>query len=190
MKYDLAWLKRKYDGGDRPEFVFFGDESASNETPGVATLTQWFPSPFRVDSDQYHNAAHWMMVQKARLFNDPQAASELLSLSDNKEIGERGKQISGFDQKHWDDHRYNIVLQGNLHKFSQHQTLHAYISGTYPMVLTEANPKDSIWGIGMPAGAPGITDPYQWKGLNLLGFALMEVRDILAGIVEAASSAL
>jgi predicted NAD-dependent protein-ADP-ribosyltransferase YbiA (DUF1768 family) len=38
---------------------------------------------------------------------------------------------------------------------------------------------DAIWGIGMAADNPEITNPQNWKGLNLLGFALMEVRDEL-----------
>jgi len=131
-----------------------------------------------------------MMVQKARLFGDEKSAGELLSLTNNDEIGRRGKQITGFDEKGWKEHRYRIVVEGNLHKFSQHQSLRAYISGTHPLVLTEANAKDKIWGIGMDASAPGVTDPHQWKGLNLLGFALMEVRDLLGGIAEAASAVL
>ncbi|MGC3946558.1 MAG: NADAR family protein [Chryseolinea sp.] len=191
MKYDLAWLKRQYDGGDRPEFLFFADGPIDpGEKSSLAILTQWFPSPFQVNSDQYHHAAHWMMVQKARLFGDRTAEKELLVLRGNDEIGTRGKQIAGFDQRHWDHHRYSIVVQGNLHKFTQHQSLRAYISSTHPLVLTEANPEDKIWGIGMNADAPGVTNPHHWRGLNLLGFALMEVRDLLGGLVDAASTAL
>ena len=45
--------------------------------------------------------------------------------------------------------------------------------------MVEASPYDKIWGIGLYAAqaAKGTVD--QWKGQNLLGFALMEVRDWL-----------
>ena len=41
----------------------------------------------------------------------------------------------------------------------------------------EASPYDTIWGIGLAAEDPRAKDPSQWRGQNLLGFALMEVRD-------------
>ncbi|MGL5018675.1 MAG: NADAR domain-containing protein, partial [Luteolibacter sp.] len=35
---------------------------------------------------------------------------------------------------------------------------------------------DRIWGIGMGKDHEHAENPLLWKGLNLLGFALMEVR--------------
>jgi len=43
-----------------------------------------------------------------------------------------------------------------------------------------SSPVDAIRGIGLAAGDPRAADPRRWKGLNLLGFALMVVRDRLA----------
>ena len=37
----------------------------------------------------------------------------------------------------------------------------------------------SIWGIGMRASHKDARDPSKWKGLNLLGKALMKVRSKL-----------
>ena len=189
MKYDLTWLKQQYDSGTQPEFLFFSEMPAGPHSSSAhMMLAQWYPSGFSVQGDQYLHAAHWMMVQKAKLFDDDEAAASLLTLKDNREIKSRGRHIVGFDQRRWDDNKYSIVVLGNLHKFSQHPILRAYISETRPMVLTEANPDDGVWGIGMQENAPGATNPHHWRGLNLLGFALMEVRDILSGVVEAVSS--
>lgn len=44
----------------------------------------------------------------------------------------------------------------------------------------EASPYDAIWGIKMAADDKNIENPLMWKGENLLGFALMEVRDMLS----------
>jgi predicted NAD-dependent protein-ADP-ribosyltransferase YbiA (DUF1768 family) len=38
-----------------------------------------------------------------------------------------------------------------------------------------------IWGIGLAAEDKRALDPLTWRGLNLLGFALMGVRMLLAG---------
>ena len=43
-------------------------------------------------------------------------------------------------------------------------------------MLVEASPLDRIWGIGLAADDQRAADPAPWRGLNLLGFALMEAR--------------
>jgi ribA/ribD-fused uncharacterized protein len=50
---------------------------------------------------------------------------------------------------------------------------------TPAVVLVEASPVDRIWGVGLTRDDPAATDPDQWHGLNLLGFALMQVRKTL-----------
>ena len=73
-------------------------------------------------------------------------------------------------------------MRGNLAKFQQHPTLSAFLAGTADRVLVEASPSDRIWGIGLAADDPRAVNPEKWRGLNLLGFALMEVRRVLAGV--------
>ena len=41
----------------------------------------------------------------------------------------------------------------------------------------EASPRDRVWGIGMGAKNPKATERGQWRGRNLLGDALMQVRE-------------
>jgi len=45
----------------------------------------------------------------------------------------------------------------------------------------EASPLDLVWGIGLAAADERAQDPQRWRGLNLLGFALMEARERLGG---------
>jgi ribA/ribD-fused uncharacterized protein len=51
-------------------------------------------------------------------------------------------------------------------------------------VLVEASPYDKIWGIGISADDKHIENPLKWNGQNLLGFALMEVREELLRICQ------
>jgi len=53
------------------------------------------------------------------------------------------------------------------------------LRSTKDKILVEASPKDAIWGIGLGASNPKASDPRAWRGLNLLGFALMEARQEL-----------
>ena len=84
------------------------------------------------------------------------------------------------DEARWNAAKYDIVLRGNLAKFSQNPELAAWLAGTGERVLIEASPWDGIWGVKLTADDPRIGDPAQWQGENLLGFALMEVRDRLS----------
>jgi len=49
--------------------------------------------------------------------------------------------------------------------------------GTAGMVIVEASPYDRVWGIGLRQTDRRAMDPRQWRGTNLLGFVLMDVRD-------------
>ena len=64
-------------------------------------------------------------------------------------------------------------------KFSQNEPLRSFLLNTGRRVLVEASPVDRIWGIGLAADDPRARHPEQWQGLNLLGFALMDVREVL-----------
>jgi len=61
-------------------------------------------------------------------------------------------------------------------KFSQHPELGQFLLATGERVLVEASPQDRVWGVGLTADDERAASPRTWRGLNLLGFALMEVR--------------
>lgn len=87
--------------------------------------------------------------------------------------------MRGFDEARWLAHRFDLVVEGNFAKFTQHPDLLRFLLSTGDRVLVEASPVDAIWGIGLAANDPQSADPARWQGLNLLGFALMVVRDRL-----------
>jgi ribA/ribD-fused uncharacterized protein len=91
-----------------------------------------------------------------------------------------GRQVRDFDQVVWDAHCFDLVVAGNVAKFSQHPDLGQYLSRTGNRVLVEASPVDRVWGIGLSATDPRAHDPARWRGRNLLGFALMRARAQLA----------
>ena len=87
-----------------------------------------------------------------------------------------GRLVKNYQDDIWIEHRYQIVLRENLEKFSQNVELKQFLLNTSNKVIVEASPYDKIWGIGLSADDENAEKPLQWKGLNLLGFALMGVR--------------
>ena len=178
--YTIDWLCEKYDRGEKLRFIFFwGHTGKPWETVGKFVFSQWFVSPFVVDGKTYPTAEHWMMSQKALLFNAPDISEKILQTVKPGEVKELGRQINHFDAATWDAQKLDLVTQGNIHKFGQHKNLGDFLLGTGDQILVEASPTDFIWGIGLSKDAANIENPHTWRGTNLLGFALMSTRDFL-----------
>ncbi len=167
----VADVEKAVAAGERVEFVFFwGPDNC---------LSQWHASSFTDGEHTFATAEHYMMWRKAVLFDDHHTAERVLAADHPRAARDLGRQVSDFDQATWEANRSGIVVDGNTLKFAQHDDLRTYLLGTGERVLVEASPLDQIWGIGLHADDPRAADPAQWRGLNLLGFALRDVREIL-----------
>lgn len=159
---------------------FWGHQPERDGGIGKGCLSQWWPCTFVVDGRSFASAEHYMMWRKALLFDDVSTAARVLAASSPGEAKALGRQVSGFEDAVWVSARLEIVVAGNLAKFSQDPALRSYLLGTGSRVLVEASPLDRVWGIGLAADDPRALDPSSWRGLNLLGEALMEVRASLS----------
>jgi ribA/ribD-fused uncharacterized protein len=120
------------------------------------------------------------MAGKARLFGDAEAEARVLADPDPGKAKGAGRTVRGFDEAAWIEHRFDIVVAGNRAKFGALKPLRNFLLATSGKVLVEASPYDTIWGVGLSERQPEAVRPSQWRGLNLLGFALMDVRADLA----------
>ena len=127
----------------------------------------------------YSNAEQFMMAEKARLFEDRESLEKILETSTPREAKKLGRQVVGFDEKKWNERCFEIVVKGNYHKFNQNRSLKKFLLKTGEKIIVEASPKDRIWGIGLSIKSEKTKDPENWRGSNLLGYALMEVRSAL-----------
>lgn len=142
-------------------------------------LSQWYLSPFIVNDISYDYAEQYMMAEKARLFKDEIILKKIMETSSPRTIKLLGRKISNFDESIWGQYKYQIVVHGNCAKFSQDLNLKQFLLLTDNALIAEASPYDKIWGIGISADHINAYTPKKWKGQNLLGKALMEVRDQL-----------
>lgn len=177
---DVKGLCDRIAEGCVPRFLYFwGHRHSKTGSPGKACFSQWFPAPFVVDGTQYKTAEHYMMAEKARLFDDRTVRQLVLDAATPAEAKKLGRQVANFDERVWTRERFAIVVKASREKFAQNSALLDFLVGTGDQVLVEASPVDAIWGIGLAADHPDAGRPDHWPGLNLLGFALMEARSHL-----------
>ncbi|SMD26124.1 NADAR family protein [Kibdelosporangium aridum] len=177
---DRAQLIKRMADGERPEFLFFwGHTPTPGHEAGRWVLSQWWMADFSVDGVTYRSAEHFMMAGKARLFGDDEVLDQILASKTPADAKKLGRAVRNFDQDIWAENRYDIVVRGSIAKFGSDPVLTKFLLGTGDKVLVEAAPRDVIWGIGLGAQNPKAQDPTQWRGRNLLGFALMDARAAL-----------
>jgi len=146
-------------------------------------FSQWHPSMF-YDLDeglQYNTAEQYMMYNKAKFFGDKNAMKKVMELDDPSDQKQVGKEVTPFDPEKWSAVCQDIVKQGNRLKFGQNQDLMEALEATAGKTLVEASPYDRIWGIGLGVDDDRVLDPSKWRGQNLLGKVITELRIELIG---------
>ncbi len=172
--------------GFEPKFLFFwGHQPKHQQQVGKECLSQWYEIAFTVNNVTYPSTEHYMMAEKARLFNDNTSLHKILAAKHPGEAKTLGRSVAPFDEIIWQEHRFTIALQGNMAKFQQNTELKSFLLTTGNKILVEASPMDSIWGIGLAQDHVDASHPAAWPGLNLLGFVLMKVRETIVLAAQA-----
>ena len=145
-----------------------------------AYLSNWYPSDFTVNGISFSSMEQYMMYQKALRFGDTKIADKILATDDVAKIKKLGREVQGYDDSVWNGVRQIIVYEGLTAKFSQNEDLKAKLLETKDVILAECAVRDKIWGIGLSITDEQRFDKDKWKGQNLLGYALMLVREHLS----------
>jgi ribA/ribD-fused uncharacterized protein len=177
----LEDLRARFNAGEPLDFTFFWGHQRSKSAVTASCFSQWYEAEFVVEGQRYPTAEHFMMAEKAALFDDQEIRAQVLQAPTPNAAKALGRKVRGFNDQRWLQHRYDIVVRANQAKFSQNPELNEYLMRTGSRVIVEASPVDAIWGIGLAQDHADVNDPNLWKGLNLLGFALMQVRDGMVG---------
>ena len=139
-----------------------------------------FSTAYFTDKDglRYNCSEQYLMLQKCLLFD--QNNTELLRKITNSKspaaIKLYGRQVKNFDENIWSQHKYKIMLQGLRYKFNQNPISEEMLLYTGNKIIYEASKRDAIWGIGYNIYEALRTNKENY-GKNLLGKALMELRD-------------
>ncbi|PCN46295.1 hypothetical protein B9C88_01950 [Brevibacillus laterosporus] len=174
---DVQTLIRESHKKQLKYLFFWGNTPRREGIVDKSCFSQWYPAPFVEDGITYPTAEHYMMAKKAELFGDAAIRDQILQQKHPNQAKALGRRVQAFDEEVWNAHKLEIVQQANLLKFGQHPQLKSYLLQTGNRVLVEASPYDKVWGIGLAQDHPDAERPQHWRGENLLGFALMRVRE-------------
>ena len=160
---------------DRMHFIYGG------------IFSQWWKSDFVWNGHTFNTAEQYMMYGKAMAFNDQDTAAKILVATDPRVQKALGREVKGYTDKEWKGRDYNTVWFGTMLKFSQDPELMEQMNAFKDVDLfVEASPSDKKWGIGLGLKSTTLLDISTWKGGNLLGVAITEVRNMFRqhGILE------
>jgi hypothetical protein len=148
------------------KYVFFWGSELSN----------WHNCIFQYKGEVFHNTEQAFMWEKAKFFGDAEIAKEIIKTPNPKENKALGRKIRGFDSERWMIAAFPIMVAVNFAKYHQNPKLLEILQSTGDKIIVEASPYDKIWGIGIHWEDDDCLDETKWKGMNLLGKALVEVR--------------
>lgn len=142
-------------------------------------LSNWYMSDFVADDIKFTSMEQYMMYKKAQLFNDKEIMQEILSTDNVGKIKMLGRSVKNYDEIMWNGVRQIVVYEGLYAKFSQNESLREKLLATENYILAECAVSDCIWGIGLAMNDEKRLSTEEWRGQNLLGFAIMQVREKL-----------
>jgi len=154
-------------------YVFFYGDWPSN----------FYASKFRCkkfnETHEFVTSEQAFMWCKAKTFNDEESAQAILKATDPAITKKLGRLVKNYVDDLWDQVRYQYMVDVNFCKYTQDLVLYNRIIDTRfdGKTFVEASPSDHIWGICLRENDPKADDARNWKGQNLLGFALTEVRN-------------
>lgn len=149
----------------------------ANEQYGF--LSNWYLSHFSIDGVEYSSMEQFIMHQKALLFNDVEVADKILHEFNQANIKALGREVKNFKDSAWIARRHDILQAGLYAKFSQNKVLKEALLNTGDTTLVELAKNDLIYGVGCSSKTSEWWKPTNWRGQNLLGLTLMEVREMV-----------
>ena len=140
-------------------------------------MSNHYESKFMLDGSIFRHVEQAMMFLKAKLFGDDEMAMKIFNSYNPKRCKELGRRVRNFEQNVWDDNKCDIVKRCVRAKFKQNVELNKKLRDTKNALIVEASPHDDIWGVKLHKNDIKVTNPNKWKGKNLLGKIIMEVRE-------------
>ena len=167
-----------------------GDEDPEDNSPVMigfyheydkyGCFSNWYQAGFDYAGRHYANSEQFMMYQKVMMFGKCEIAEKIMKTGDPGKCKKlAGQKFPEFDSTIWEKTCYTAVKRGVKAKFAQNEDILEILLGTGNAILAECSPYDKKWGIGINLNNSDCRVIAKWRGKNLLGRILMEVREEL-----------
>ena len=153
-------------------FEFYGGPFSNFAPSPIHLQSPWSDGPV-----EYATVEHWFQACKAMSYEQHERIRLQPTPGSAKAAGRRTKMTEEWIET-WDDgYSYQVMIHGVAAKFTTHPVYMKALLETGDRYIFENSPTDAVWGLWNP-------EKESWTGMNLLGIALMQVRDMIRGAIR------
>lgn len=157
--------------GNGDAVVFYGRNSR---------FSNHYHSIFEWDNKSFSNMEQYLAYRRAKIAGRKDLANKAMNSNDPADSKRVLNELKAApSEPEWIDSRHDILYSWLLAKFAQREDLMNYLLETENRQIGEAS-RDTTWGIGLILTDRNVLSPRHWRGQNLLGTTLMEVRQELS----------
>lgn len=183
----VAELNAAAEAASVPIVILFQDP----ETNDYGFLSLKWTVELEFNGTMYNSAHQAISAELAKAFNDQEGLQKIMLADTPDEVVYRLENVPGdteTNETKWNDTTKQLLYDVNIAKFNQYPELAARLLETKTAVLGAYEPDDNLIGIGISLDNIQSKNPINWTGQNLLGKALMSIRDKLRADREAATA--
>lgn len=155
---------------------------AEPETNDYGFLSLDWIVQFEFNVTMYNSAKQAIAAEIAKSFNDKENLQKIMVAETPDEITYKVENVPGdteVNETKWNDLTKQFLYDVNLAKFNQFPELAGRLLETKNATLGAYLPNDNLIGIGISLDNIQSKNPVNWTGQNLLGKALMDIREKL-----------
>ena len=165
---------KKVEDGPLP-VLFHGADESKGEFRNFSNLSL---HKITIDGKDYPSVEHYYQAKKAEKFDESEV-EKIMKAKTTKAVKAIGKKIKNFNQEEWDKVKYGIMQEGIKSKFVQYPELRKQLQETGDRKIGYADARNIFWGIGSSESVEKSKHPEKWRGKNMIGHILMELREEL-----------
>ena len=167
-------LDRYYINLSKRELCLFQEPEGVN-----GYLSNDFECQFTFSGNTFINMTQYMCYRKAQIFGLDLKSRQLLKLTNLNSITEMYNDLNELHSFLWDGQQQLVAYQGLISKFTQNDEIATELLNTGSSLIVACFPTDPIWGIGLEMHSADVTNVENWQGSNLLGYSLMQARNMV-----------
>ena len=153
---------------------------AEPETNDYGFLSLKWAVEIEYNGTMYNSVHQAIAAEIAKSFNDQENLQKIMIAESPDEVNYKLDNVPGDSEANetkWNDLTKQLIYDINILKFNQYPELTGRLMETKNAVLGAYLPNDNLIGIGISLDNVQSLNPINWTGQNLLGKALMDIRE-------------